>query len=144
MRRIGLRTLLLIPIVFFGTHILMEHMVGGKTERGCVYSLKSPYICLKSNFIGQIFPRKLLNSCEIQIQPLEADSRLPVWELSEEELEKICSQRELLCCERREFLTKCSSSTYKVFQQLADLGFSQQCYDGNQRNLLAFTPGGAK
>lgn len=36
--------------------------------------------------------------------PLEADSRLPVGELSEEELEKICSQRELLCCERREFL----------------------------------------
>lgn len=32
----------------------------------------------------------------------------------------------------------------KVFQPVADLGFSQQCYEGNQRNFLTFTSGGAK
>lgn len=136
MYRIRLHRLLLTPVVFLYTHILMEHMAGGKggreRERETVCILLSlPYICLKSNFMRQIF----LENFSTAVRYLK---------LPEEELEKIWSQRELLCCEKREFLTKCSPSAYRVFQQVADLGFSQQCYDGNQSNFLAFTPGGAK
>lgn len=55
----------------------------------------------------------------------------------------LCSERELVYCERKTFITKCSLSTYRVLQQCADLGFSQQCYDGNQNNFLVHPPGQA-
>lgn len=54
MHRIRLRTLLLLPFVFLCTHILMEHMGGEERESVCIL-LSLPYICLKFNFIGQIF-----------------------------------------------------------------------------------------
>lgn len=113
-----------------------------KKETVCIL-LSLPYICLKSNFMGQIFLENF--SMAVRYRYSLWKHRLSVWELSEEELEKICSQRDLLCSFAvRENVTKCSSLTYKVFQPVSVLSFSQQCYDRNQSNFLAFAPGGAK
>lgn len=92
--RVRLRRLLLIPLCFLHMHILVyEHKMRG-VGRMC----QMPWVCpesTESKFLSEILgldrtSQKQSQFCERWwIQPLEAGHRLPVFRLSEEQLEKI-------------------------------------------------------
>lgn len=127
------------------THTLMEHV--GREERKkvtlCIL-LSLPYIRLESNFMGQIFLENFSTAVRY---------RYSLWKHTADSLFGNCLKRSWKRSGLREssfavrednFMQNAPLPLNKVFQPVADLGFSQQCYEGNQRNFLTFTSGGTK
>lgn len=94
--RVRLRRLLLIPLCFLHMHILVyEHKMRGGGEDVPNALVMSWIYSFSSKFLSEILgldrtSQKQSQFCERWwIQPLEAGHRLPVFRLSEEQLEKI-------------------------------------------------------